>query len=297
MSKSSKTAVATVAPATPSSSSVDVVAKWTALTEGQEAIRPPIPVSVLLGEAVDLAELCEKHFDPVLSPTGQLPGLIQLEASGEIARDISAELRELTYVIGVVHGDYVARTKERSQAADRASALASKLRAALSFVLESGRQPAAAERLASVRAEFHSVANQDELALALQAYVGLAREHLALVTKIGVESASIDEAEALATTLREQSAAKLARTDDGGDVAGLRNRLIGALDARMRTVRRAFRYVFRDHPEVARRSVSGYARTKRKARKDAESEATPPAPGAGGAAPAVVMRRVDEVGT
>jgi hypothetical protein len=43
----------------------------------------------------------------------------------------------------------------------------------------------------------------------------------------------------------------------------LRNRLVTLLDQRVSKVRRAARYVFRDHPEVVRQVTSAYERKRR----------------------------------
>lgn len=255
-----------------------LVARWSALTESQEAARPQIPLGVLLGEAVDLAELCDFHFDPVLSPSGRLPGLVLVEPSGSIHRSIATELRELTAAIGAVHAKYLTSRDRGAQSLfARARALESELRVTLAFVLDNGRHPRGAEELGRMRTEHDSVRSQDDLALALDGYAVLSRSYAALLAEVGVDRARIEEASAVADELRERSAIRNARSSEGEQLLGLRNRLIGALYERIRTVRRAFRFVFRNHPEVLRRSVSSHERRRRRGQKkeqQAEAVAT-----------------------
>lgn len=257
------------------SRSEELVVRWTALTQGQAPARPQIPLAVLLGEAIDLAQLCDTHFEPTLSPTGRLPGLVLVEPSGSIHRSIATELRELTAAIGAVHAKCLSPgDREAQRLFTRARALESELRVSLAFVLDSGRHPGGAAQLGRMRTEYDSVRRRDELALALDGYAVLSRRYAALLAQVGVDSARIEEASTVADELRQQSAIRHARSSEGQRLLGLRNRLIGALYERIRTVRRAFRFVFRDHPEVVRRSVSSYERRRRARKGEGQAEAS-----------------------
>ena len=84
------------------------------------------------------------------------------------------------------------------------------------------------------------------------------------------------------TRLRERSAVRLTESsvNEQQAVLALRNRLITLLLDRMRRVRAAARYVFRNHPEIARRATSTYERRRRaRSRAQAATEAAPASEG------------------
>lgn len=121
---------------------------------------------------------------------------------------------------------------------------------------------------------------QDGMALALDGYAALAARYEAGLTRIdGFDVGLIEEARTLGVTLREQSAAALVRTtpDAQRQALALRNQLLTLLTERVRRVRRAAQYVFRNFPEVTRKFTSAYERRQRSARrrtKELEAEAT-----------------------
>jgi hypothetical protein len=80
----------------------------------------------------------------------------------------------------------------------------------------------------------------------------------------------------VARAVRQRSADKLAgqAVDEQRALMALRNRLVSALVRKMKDARRAFRFVFRDYPELARRSSSEYLRTQRRRHRQADEEDT-----------------------
>jgi hypothetical protein len=107
------------------------------------------------------------------------------------------------------------------------------------------------------------------MALALEGYSELARIHREALAKLdGFDVATIDEAFALASALRDQSAAALTRVnpDEQRRILGLRNRLLTMVIERVRRARRAAQYVFRGYPEVVKKFSSAHERRRRVAR-------------------------------
>jgi hypothetical protein len=104
------------------------------------------------------------------------------------------------------------------------------------------------------------------MAAALDAYWKMARDHREALATLGVFNvALIDEALALAGTLRDRSGEALLQDDTSGVTRLLdeRNRLLALLLDRVQRVRRAARYVFRAHPKIAKSFASGYERARR----------------------------------
>jgi hypothetical protein len=97
------------------------------------------------------------------------------------------------------------------------------------------------------------------------------------------EPGFIDEALVVASRLRAQSAIKLssAAVTQQMQELKLRNRLLTLLTDRVARARRAARFVFRNHPELARQVGSAYERKRRartRAREKVEMVEKVPAP-------------------
>jgi hypothetical protein len=77
--------------------------------------------------------------------------------------------------------------------------------------------------------------------------------------------AMLDEALTVVEALRAQSAIKLSNAvlDRQKQLLGQRNRFVTLLQEKVRIARRAARFVFRNHPEVARLFGSAYERKRR----------------------------------
>jgi hypothetical protein len=111
------------------------------------------------------------------------------------------------------------------------------------------------------------------MALALEGYAELAGRHRDPLSKIaGFDVNLVEEARVLAAALRQQSAAALIRTtpDAQRQALALRNRLLMLLIDRVKRVRRAAAYVFRNNPEIVRKFTSAYERRQRSARRKAK---------------------------
>lgn len=254
-----------------------IVDRWSAATAEQEEERARIPLKVLLGEAVDLAEVIDKHYEDTTVHGKVRRGLNSVAAKGAIHAKISTEIRELQVAVAFVQSRYLVLVEKASSAPiDQADEILNELRSALSFVLEDGNHPSGEEQLEKLRTEYGDVTSHDGLAMALEGYAELAAQHKdALLELGGFESEWIAQAFQVAQALRQRSADRLTGQipQEQQDTLRLRNRLLGALMDRMRNSRRAIRYVFRDYPEILTKAGSDYSRSRRREqRKNASGE-------------------------
>lgn len=251
-----------------------LVHKWDLLTVEEETVALNVPVAVLLGEAVDLAELAKAHLEPTKKGGQLLPGLNAVFSSGKFTAEMLDELHELQVAATSIN----ARLRnleddEESVSVEDAEALVRELRSALGFVLEDSEfneGEHALDRLRELEAESHS---HDELAVVLEGYADLASKYASELGQLGDYSGELPEqAREAAQSLRLRSA--MALTGEANrkreEMKSLRDRLLSALATRMRQTRKAMRYVFRDHSEVAYKAGSEYQReAKRRSRRKA----------------------------
>ncbi len=265
--------------------------KWSPAAQAQEETVLTVPVHVLLGEALDLATVVEHYWHPQSAPSGaQLPGLSSVAGPGRIGAETADEIRELHAAVAAQHSRYLILVEGTSQAPlDRADFVLSEVRAALSFAFESDPSSTAQAQLDRLRDAFADSSSHDSLALALEAYAELGDTHVTALSDLGFDLKLLTEARSLAATLRARSAERLTSSTSTAqrEALALRNRLATLLIDRMRLARSAARYVFRHHPDVARKATSAYER-KRRARQrssaevDAEETLVPAASGVTG---------------
>src|SRR5690606_3106913 len=161
---------------------------------------------------------------------------------------------------------------------ERAEEILGEMRAVLSYVLEDGEHPTGQEQLDRLRGEYGSVSSHDGLASALENYGELAAQYKDELSSLGgFDFAILDEILNVARALRQRSADRLTGklAEEQRDLMQLRNRMVGLLSRKMRNARRAFRYVFRDHPEIAKKSGSEYLRLQRQKHRRTQNEALP----------------------
>lgn len=256
----------------------EIVQRWTLAVASEDEMPPRMPVRVLTGEALEVAQVVEKHYQNDVDSRGK-PRL-GLHSAGEksgVTPALAAELRELSMVLGDVQGDYVRLAQKLSSAPiERAEHVLSELKAVLSFALEGGDTPDAAAQLAQLRVGYDDTSSHDSLALALQGYAGLAEEHRDAIAGIGgISEDVINEAIQLAYDLRQRSADRKGGefAKEQQDLLALRNRLISALSRRMSAARRTIRFVFRDHPDVIAKATSDYLRTNKRRSREKAAEA------------------------
>jgi hypothetical protein len=251
-----------------------MIEQWAERTAGYEETRPQVPLSVLLGEAVDLSGLVDVHFKPRSVDGKTVPGLESVATTGQVSATTAAELRELQLAIGAVHARLTLLIEQAGEGpVERGEELEIELRSALTFLLEDGKHPTGEQQLARLRAEHTPIVTHDGLALALEGYAELADQNRDALGAVGFTLPLIEEARAVAQDIRQRSATRLAgqTVEEQRQVLALRNRLITALYERIRSARRAFRYVFRGYPQILRKTQSEYERVRRRNWKASES--------------------------
>jgi hypothetical protein len=227
------------------------------------------PLHVVLGEAVDLAGLVEHYWEPQTDGRGgRIPGFSAVAATSQVTRSTPGEMRELQLAIVASHNHYLVIVQAPNETPlDRADFVSSEIRSALEFAFDDGVQDEADEQLTRVNQSVSNSSAQDAMALGLEGYAGLGQAHRERLAAFGFDVALLDEALTLAAALRERSAFLLTQTnpDAQRQALALRNRLLTALLDRTKAVRRTACYVFRHHPDIARKFTSPYERRRRAA--------------------------------
>ena len=160
--------------------------------------------------------------------------------------------------------------------------MVSELTAVLEFLFDDGVEDERDAQLARARELNDDTSTLLGLAAALTDYASLADHYRDELDGLGeFDVATIDEAKALATTLRERVAK---RTSDAkkrsSEALEWRNRLATVLAQEVANVRAAARFVFRHHPTIRREAASAYERRVRAARQRASTNASAPSPAA-----------------
>jgi hypothetical protein len=263
------------------------LAKWTPLAATADEAHPGVPVHVVLGEAIDVASMLTHYWDPKTDSKGnKIPGFAGVASTQSVSPELANEIRELQLAVAAAHSDYLVLVQNSAAAPlDQAEFVLGEIRSTLEFVFDDGKQDDSDAQLENLRTTFADAASQDALALALEGYAELASRNKDALAKLdGFDVALIDEARTLASTLRQQSATALTHVtaDEQRQALSLRNRLLTLLIDRVKRVRRAAQYVFRNFPDIVRKFTSTYERKQRAARRRAADDAAqggqPPAP-------------------
>jgi len=276
------------------------LAKWAPLAATAEEARSNIPIHVALGEAIDVAAMLTHYWEPKTDTKGNTtPGFSGVAATGSVTPELATEIRELQLAVAAAHSEYLVLVQGPTAAPlDRADFIVGEIRSTLDFLFDDGKQDDADVQLEHLRAAFADSASQDAMALALEGYAALAAKYRDGLAKLqGFDITLLDEARTLAAELRQQSAAALTRTnaDTQRESLALRNRLLTLLVERVKRVRRAAGYVFRNQPEIVRKFTSAFERRQRSARRraksgDASGDTTLGASGTGAVQPAAPTR-------
>lgn len=252
--------------------------KWTPLAATAEEGQPNAPVYVVLGEAIDVATMLTHYWDPKTDNKGnKIPGFSGVASAQGITADLATDIRELQLAVTAAHSDYLVLVQSSAAAPlDRAEFVLGEIRSSLEFLFDDGKQDDSDTQLENLRTAFADAASQDAIALALEGYAELAGRNRDALTKLdGFDPTLLDEARTLAAALRQQSAIALTHTtaDEQRQALALRNRLFTLLMDRVKRVRRAAQYVFRNFPDIARKFTSAYERRQRSARRKASEAA------------------------
>jgi hypothetical protein len=251
--------------------------KWQAAAVALPVVKAnfSLPMRVLLGEAVDAARFVHAYWEPVKDSSGKLlrPGLSQ--AGGRLTASVGTEILELQEGLQTAQTAYLL-TVAPAQADVRARAefVLSELTAALEWYLDDGVEDERDQQLASLKAEYaDNSTSTDSLAAELADYAALARqEEPGLAGLGGFDVALITEAEQLSRQLRERPTTPVP-AENTRRALDMRNRFATLLVERITTVRAAARFVFRNHPAIAREVGSAYAKRQRAAARRAAAKA------------------------
>jgi len=240
-----------------------------------DEIRPPAaPVPVLLAEAEQVARFAEHYWEPAAGR----PGLKAVASF--LPPNIVEEIRSLTSASQSLATEVVIGDVDTTDMATiaRARTVAKELGDGLEYVLNDNVETPSDEALRVVNARDTSRSSVAQLAQTLSDFAGLAHREESKLTRVeSFEMPLIAEAETLATTLLGLARPGGPRPSPHID---LRDRMLNLLMPRVVEIRRAARYVFRDHPEIQRKAASTYERNKRakkQSNNDTTTDDTPPA--------------------
>lgn len=262
----------------------DVTHDWVTearrLPEGD--YKPRRPMHVELGEAAGVASFFELHWRASVDPeTGaRVPGLESV--GGRLPAAAGAELRSILAAASDAQQAFLLLASQGSASVDLAIARAKVLVRAMATTLAwACRDEGSADeaRLEAMRRRHaKATSDADKLAVRLDDHVALAS---ALRDKIdglgGFDVSMLDEATKLADSLREMPAwGRGPRvTAEARQARELRDRLVHLMNRRVKVIREAARFVFRERPELLRQVTSGYERKRRteRARKARKGDA------------------------
>lgn len=249
--------------------------KWTPVAERSEPAQFGVPLQVLLGEAIEVAAMLEHYWQPTAADGKPGVGFAGITKFSQLTEKTASEIRELRAAIGLAHSHYLLSVETvESAPMERAAFVLGELRATLEFVFDDGKEDEADEQLARLQQAFPDSGSHDAMALALEGYAELASAYRDRLAELqGFDLELMTEARVLATALRGRSAAMLTNPAAQRQMLLLRNSLIGLLLERVRLVRRAAQYLFREQPEIQRRFTSAYERHQRAARRRAAKAA------------------------
>ena len=243
-----------------------------------EAISDPkpigLPLDVLVGESVEVAKFLRKYWE-----AGQRrPGLSS--AGPKLSPEVADEILSVRDAVQDAQTEYLLIIEDKVPTKDlmaQGNKQLGEITGVLEWHLDDGVNDDADTRLSQLK-EAHSddTSSADSLAQALHDYATLAKPLAGELDGLGnFNAATIDEAFETADRLGEVQPGGTPRSEAATDAIFLRNQLANLLKGRMRLVRSAARFVFRDHPEIVREVTSAYER-KRRAAARRESDVPPP---------------------
>jgi len=227
------------------------------------------PIRILLGEAVDLARFIVAYFEPVRDGAGKVlrPGLSL--AGHKFPASLRQEILELQDALQTANTNYLLNVAPmQPNVRVRAHFVLGEIVSALEWWLDDGVDDERDQQLAALKAEYaNGSSNSRSMAAELFDFAALARQEAAGLQGLGgFDMALVDEAESLARQLRERPNAS-ASPESTRRALDVRNRIGTLLVERMSLVRAAARFVFRNHPEIAREASSSFERRRRASRK------------------------------
>lgn len=262
----------------------EVLESWLGRSAPWSHAPPTVAITTLLGEAVVVAGLYGRYWAARKTRRGAvLPGFADLAETSELAPETGREILELVVSAGAAHAEYLAASERAPESPmKRAAVVLAELKAAFEFAFDGPAFATARASLVKLAKQYPRPKSQDDMALALEGFAGLGRQQRTRLQKVtGFDTTLIDEAATLALKLRERSGDNLLtkRHHESSDVQALRNRLLNGLYERLSQIRRAARYLFREHPHIVRQFTSEPNRVRQRRFREATKRGSSREPG------------------
>lgn len=228
-----------------------------------------VPLDVLFSEAVQ----CSKFVKTYWEATDSRPGLSS--AGPKLAPSIADDILSIRGGVQDAQVGFLMivepKVDTKTLIADGTRAL-NEITAVLEWHLDDGVEDDADIQLANIKDDHKDdTDSSSSLAQALHDYGTFAKPLQDELDGLGnFNGAIIDEALALADQLGEVSLTPQARSEQARVAKRQRDQLANLLQSRIRLVRAASRFVFRNHPQINREVTSAYDRRRRAAAKRAQ---------------------------
>ena len=243
-----------------------------ALAVPGEVLSASVPLPVLLDEAEIAAGFFRRRWKAV----GDLPGL-ESAANAGFTAEAGADLLALRSAVVEADAAYRRVPSRPASPAARGRQVVRAIAATLAWYFDGDDAgPGRAQMEVLRRAHGEVGRSAGALAVELEAWAALAERYRAALEGLGgFEARQIDEARAITGALRERSPASRGVPLAKREALALRNKLVALLRDRLATLRAAARFVFRDHPAIAREATSEHERARRRAGRGAKKEPPP----------------------
>jgi chorismate mutase len=230
--------------------------------EISEPNTPSVPLNVLLEEGTMAAHFVSRYW----KEKGNRPGLRQ--AGAEVSEQIATEILGLCRAVQETQTHYLRLSEEKGdtkETSDRARFLLREFKHVAKWAFRVEGAELARKRLGSVRASYRNKPKKAaNLASELRDYIQLISEHLELVTGIGsFDEGLIVEARTIAKKLHGIRPGRPPKSKACGEILLLRRQLTHLLMERVRLVRTAARFIFRNHRSIVLEITSNYERKRR----------------------------------
>ncbi|MCP4197273.1 MAG: hypothetical protein GY762_08995 [Proteobacteria bacterium] len=223
---------------------------------------PSVPLNILLEEGALAAHFVSRYW----KEKGNRPGMRQ--AGAEVSEQIGAEILGLCRAVQETQTLYLRLSEEKvdtKNISDRARFLLREFKHVVKWTFRVEGAGLARKRLRSVRASYRNKPKKAaDLSAELRDYIQLISEHQELVKGIGsFDDGLIEEARNIAKKLHGIRAGRPRKSRACGEILLLRRQLTHLLMERVRLVRTAARFVFRNHRSIVREITSSYERKRR----------------------------------
>ena len=230
--------------------------------EVSEPQAPAVPLRVLLEEAAVAAHFMSRYW----REDKDLPGMCQ--AGPEVSEEIGREILELCRAVQEAQSLYLSLSKEKMdtrQISDRARFLLREFKYVTRWAFRLDGAELAEKRLRALRKSYRNKPKKAAyLAAELRDYASLITEYRKLVTQVeSFDLGFVEEAQTVAKQLHSVRPGRPCKSTRCNEILRLRKQLTHLLMERVRLVRTAARFVFRNHPAVVREITSRYERRRR----------------------------------